>query len=576
MFDIFHIQQMPGFCIISPDIAIFYPPFDTDEPLKIDKAGDHSERRVLEALSDLDDSWRIFRDLQWRDLEGKKIGRSGEIDLIIFHPELGILIIEVKGGGVRAENGEWFYVSMFDGSEKKMDMSPFEQARRNHYYPYNKLKGSAIGHDFLKSTAFTHTVWFPVITWNADIPVEVPHGGFILDSRHLQNPSKHLRKILSQAAPKSVSWNSKQIDSLIRVLAPEVNLMPPFGAVLGTIKDRLFKMTEGQISVLRSLRKQKRLIIEGCAGSGKTLLAVRLAHEHLNEGKRVLFTCFNKNLAEYVASEFQGYERIDAVNFHELVRRLCDKHSIPYNPTEEEDKRRHFFDVESADLLEKASQFVAPKYDTIIVDEALDFKETWWIALESLAVKEFSYYIFYDRNQNLYNENEKWAPPFDAEPIVLDTNVRNTKPIGDFALKVGNIHDETEYAVTEGPKPEVKHYSDVNEIPSLLKRLVDDLLGKQKVSPDEIVLLSPYRYDSKRLGIKQMVDEHQNFFTTDMVKKGQGKIRIGTIQAFKGLEADVVVLFGIDGSIHACRPANLYVGATRARAMLWVVMGKDR
>lgn len=151
-------------------MAIFYPPFDTDDPLKVDKAGDHSERIVLEALTDLDDSWRIFRDLQWREIEGKNIERSGEIDLIIFHPELGILVIEVKGGSIISQNDEWFYESIYDGSLKKMDTSPFEQARRNHYYLLNKLKRSTIGYDFLKSTAFTHTAWFPDIQWNTDIP----------------------------------------------------------------------------------------------------------------------------------------------------------------------------------------------------------------------------------------------------------------------------------------------------------------------------------------------------------------------------------------------------------------------
>ena len=64
-----------------------------------------------------------------------------------------------------------------------------------------------------------------------------------------------------------------------------------------------------------------RLLVEGCVGSGKTLLAVRLAKDHLQQGKKVLLTCFNKNLAAYLVGEFKGYENIDVLNFHELVRK---------------------------------------------------------------------------------------------------------------------------------------------------------------------------------------------------------------------------------------------------------------
>ncbi|MBI4847005.1 MAG: NERD domain-containing protein [Nitrospirae bacterium] len=556
-------------------MAIFYPPFDTDESRGIERTGYHAEKRVLDALSDLNDDWRIFHNLAWREIDQRSGERSGEIDLIIFHPDLGVLVVEVKGGGVKLQDGEWYYVSLFDGSVVSRMHSPIEQAGRSRYYLFDRLKKTPIGQEFLKSTVFTHTAWFPDITWTEDVPPEVPHNGFVLDSRHLKNCSNHLRNIMRQSSPNPAPWSRSQIDSLIRSLAPEVNMLPPLGVVLGTIKDNLYRMTEGQIKTLRALRMQKRLLVEGCAGSGKTLLAVRLAHDHINDGKKVLFTCFNKNLAEYVAFEFQGNERIDVLNFHELVKRLCERHAVTYEVPDEEEMKRHFFDTGCAELLEKTSEFIAHKYDTIIVDEALDFKDTWWISLESLGADNHSYYVFYDRNQNLYNESGEWNAPFMAEPFVLEQNVRNTKPIGDFALKIGNIPGKAQYAVNEGPKPEVKYYSDINEVPVLLKGLLDDLLRKQKVSPDEIVVLSPYKYDNQRAGIKQMIEEGKDLFTTDMVKKGQGKIRVGTIQSFKGLEADVVILCSIDGHLPACKPSNLYVGATRARALLWVLKKKE-
>ncbi len=79
-------------------MAVFYPPVDFDDPVEAEKAGDHAERRVLEALDTLDDRWRVFHGIQWRALEKQGGERSGETDLVLFHPSRGILVIEVKGG----------------------------------------------------------------------------------------------------------------------------------------------------------------------------------------------------------------------------------------------------------------------------------------------------------------------------------------------------------------------------------------------------------------------------------------------------------------------------------------------
>jgi hypothetical protein len=553
-------------------MAIFYPPYDPDEALGIDKAGDHAEGRVMNALCYLDDNWRVFHGMNWREIERSR-ERSGEIDLIVFHPHLGLLVIEVKGGGIKIENGQWFYESLYDRTTYEMRISPIDQARRNRYYLHGKLKATRLGEEILPETALTHTAWFPDIMWNADLPPDIPHGGFMLDSRHLQNPAKYLRAILKQSHPEAHHWTSGQVDALIRLLAPEVNLLPPLGVVLGTLKDKLHRMTEGQVMTLRALRKQKRLLVEGCAGSGKTLLAVRLAHDHIDEGKKVLFTCFNKSLAERVALDFEGCNTIDICNFHEYTRRTCEKHDIPYDVPTTEDGRREFFDERCPELLLDASSRVNPKYDTIVVDEAYDIRDSWWVALLALGTPDAAFYIFYDRHQNLFNK-ESWSPPFPGEPVVLETNVRSTRRVGEFAMKLGHVEEEINFAVEEGPKPVVKTYENTSEIAGILKGLLDDLINYKKVLPENIVVLSPYKYGSDRLGIKGLVDAGPSLFSTNISSR-KGRVWVGTIQAFKGLESDVVILCGIDGHLPACRPENRYVGATRARSMLYVISYND-
>lgn len=554
-------------------MATFYPPIDFDQPQDKKAPGSHAERRVLEALEELDNSWRIFHHFQWRDLDrgGERIG---ETDLILFHPDLGLLIIEVKGGGIRIENGEWYYMSLFDHSLTKMKNSPLWQARRNRYFLEDKLGSTTLGNDIIPYTAITHTAWFPDITWQGEAPSELPGSSFILDSRHLKDPEKHIRRILTTAKPAFRKWSRNQTGLLLHTLAPEVNLIPQLGFALDTLRDKLFRMTQGQTEALRALRMQKRLLVEGSAGSGKTLLAIQLAREHIMQGRKVFFTCYNKNIAEHIATDLGSSSSAVVLHYHELVRNLCEQYSIPYVVPDEEDMRNHFFESECAELLLKASAFINEKFDTIIVDEALDFKDTWWISLESLGKKDFSYYVFYDRNQNVFTDRDAWSPPFEAEPVLLDRNVRNTKQVWEFANKLGDIQSPQANSDIEGPDPVVKTYTEVPEIPVILKEILKDL-KKQGVSPDEIVVLAPYRHDNERLGLGETLKDQPDVFTSFKGGHEQGKIRVGTIQAFKGLEADVVILCGIDGHMPACKPANLYVGATRARSLLYVIHHKD-
>ena len=367
-------------------------------------------------------------------------------------------------------------------------------------------------------------------------------------------------------------WNKKQESLLIQTLAPDLNMLVPLSTTLADIRERMYRMTQSQLSACRMLRKQKRLQVTGGAGSGKALLAVHLAREHAGDGRKVLFTCFNKNLADHARLATADIGNLLVFHFHELVRHRCHEVGISYEVPADQEERNDFFRNRCAELLLEANEANPPGFNTVIVDEAMDFQEIWWLALESLGAKGFSYFLFYDQNQRIYRgESAIWSPPFSADPIVLDTNLRNTRSIGQTARRLGKLTDTPEFEITEGPKPVFISCAGFEEVAQKLAMIIQNITRAGRVPQEEIVVLSPYRPNNQKFPLLAML-LNQGIQVTENLVANEGKeIRLGTIHAFKGLEADVVILAGIDGSSRACAPPNLYVGASRARSMLYVL-----
>lgn len=54
--------------------------------------------KVLLAFQSLPDDFRIYHRKTWYSFDGREGVREGEADFLVLHPELGMLVLEVKRG----------------------------------------------------------------------------------------------------------------------------------------------------------------------------------------------------------------------------------------------------------------------------------------------------------------------------------------------------------------------------------------------------------------------------------------------------------------------------------------------
>lgn len=106
---------------------------------KLEFIGDdtpHSERIVLHAFEkSLSNDFHIYHSFSF--VEKKETLKEGEADLVIFHRRLGLLILEVKGGEISIENGQWFSENRYG---KHAIKNPFDQARKAKHALLDKIK----------------------------------------------------------------------------------------------------------------------------------------------------------------------------------------------------------------------------------------------------------------------------------------------------------------------------------------------------------------------------------------------------------------------------------------------------
>ena len=66
------------------------------------------EDRLASALEEaLKPPWAIYRNVAWLEKRPGDEPQDGEADVVLAHPDLGVMVIEVKGRRVQRIGGRW-------------------------------------------------------------------------------------------------------------------------------------------------------------------------------------------------------------------------------------------------------------------------------------------------------------------------------------------------------------------------------------------------------------------------------------------------------------------------------------
>ena len=510
-----------------------------------------SERRVWLALESLPDSWHAFYSVAWQAPRGGRQG-DGESDFILVHPSHGIVVLEVKGGRIEIDGGQWFST---DRNEVRHGIKdPFRQAVDSKHALLKYLH-DAFGQ--ARIPKINHAVIMPDVTLEQSIGLQ--SRAIVIDSDDLRDLGASLQRTLSHWGSWSTeSLSTTEVGGLVRLLAPTLAIGLGLRAQLAEAEQSLIELTARQVQVLRMLRSIRRSVIRGGAGTGKTLLAIEQAKRVAMEGGRPLVVCFNAPLA---ASLLAGVDKsITVSTFHAL----CGKLGAGRVPQGVDDK---WFYEHAAEVLADGAESldVAKKFDALIVDEAQDLCDDWLAALQLLLKdpKDGPCALFLDNHQQIYQST--LTIPASWAVVELDQNCRNTLPIARLVARC--FADAAPEQGASGPQPKFVEIADASYV-STIQDVVAGLLVDDQLQPYQVVVLANAKHHVDNLRTKLAGP-------AAFVSLGGRGVVVETIHRFKGLEAETVVLClsGRPGEFTSedTDRALAYVATSRARSALIVV-----
>lgn len=531
-------------------------------------------------------------------------------DFIVIAPDLGIIIIEVKGWYLDdIVKGDHSIITINSDNRERQEIHPLEQARNYMWRLARACEKSPLRSLLLHKEGphknkfifpFCHFVVLSNISRDnisrrkdQDISqiFKMDNTLFRDELIALENSSADdIRSTLMRFFDpywEIIPFTLQQVDVLRSIIHPEIILSyVPLKPITENEAENCFDLVvldRRQENNARRIGEGHR-IIYGVAGSGKTVLLIARAkwlHERDPDAK-ILLLCYNVMLSVYLKHVLKDHPGINIFHFDGWAKHngIPSRTKDPSTGKLEDDSvlGNRLFDhlrLRSGD---------SRKYDAILVDEAQDFPPTWFsCTLEALKDPlDGDLLIVCDGNQGIrLIDSVSWKSlgikaqgrtihkAFD-----LDRNYRNTREIlqlaAHFTVKdVKNNEDsivivpvDVSQAIRRGPKPGLYCCKDRTEecqkIISIIKQFLEGSVSYDNnpitVQPQEIGILyvkKPYKDEEV---FKNFLKDLSILAPVTWLSEGyysrmklfEQSIKVQTVVSAKGLQYKLVFVMWAD------------------------------